>query len=90
MTPMSIEPTKLAVLITCVALLAGARSAVATGAYAVQTGKPCGQCHQNPGVDMKLTAYGQAFVANGNKAPPEPPPVPQTPKPPAGGSTPPR
>lgn len=43
------------------------RPANATPAFATQTGKACTQCHENAAGGGKLTPYGQAFKANGNK-----------------------
>lgn len=54
-------------------LIAGAtlvvthRAAEATQAYATQTGKPCGTCHQNPAGGGKLKAAGEKFKAGGHK-----------------------
>jgi hypothetical protein len=39
----------------------------ATAAFATQTGKACGQCHENAAGGGKLTPFGEAFKANGNK-----------------------
>jgi hypothetical protein len=55
------------------ALIAGALSvsvsqtAKATPAFAASTGKPCGQCHQNPAGGGALKPFGEKFKANGNK-----------------------
>ena len=35
--------------------------------FAAQTGKPCGECHQNPAGGGKLKPFGEKFKANGNK-----------------------
>lgn len=43
------------------------RAAQATSAYATQTGKACGACHQNPAGGGKLTAAGEKFKSNGYK-----------------------
>ena len=43
------------------------QSAKATPAYAQQTGKPCGYCHENPGGGGPLKAAGKKFQANGHK-----------------------
>ncbi len=54
-------------------LMAGAislgvsQSAKATPAYAQQTGKACGYCHQNPSGGGALKAAGEKFKANGHK-----------------------
>ena len=45
------------------------RPANATAAFATQTGKACGQCHENAAGGGKLTPFGEAFKANGNKLP---------------------
>ena len=45
------------------------RSATATPAYAVATGKACGACHQNPAGGGPRNAFGDAFAANGHKLP---------------------
>jgi hypothetical protein len=49
--------------------LAAAQPASATQQFATQTGEACGQCHVNPKGAGPLTPAGQAFKANGNKAP---------------------
>jgi len=41
--------------------------ASATPQFAAATGKPCGQCHQNPAGGGKLKPFGEKFKANGNK-----------------------
>jgi hypothetical protein len=54
-------------------LIAGAmlvvthRAAEATAAYASQTKKPCGNCHQNPSGGGKLKPAGEKFKARGYK-----------------------
>ncbi len=54
-------------------LIAGAtlvvthRAAEATPAFAQQTGKACGTCHENPAGGGKLKPAGEKFKANGNK-----------------------
>jgi hypothetical protein len=68
-----------AVVLVCgtaaVILIAGAtsltisRPASATPAFATQTGKACGQCHEVVTGGGKLTPLGEAFKANGNKLP---------------------
>lgn len=47
--------------------LVAPRQAQATPAYAGQTHKPCGFCHQNPGGGGPLKAAGKKFKANGHK-----------------------
>jgi hypothetical protein len=44
---------------------------MATQQFATQTGQACGQCHVSPKGAGPLTPAGQAFKANGNKAPTE-------------------
>jgi hypothetical protein len=51
--------------------LAAAQPAAATQQFATETGKTCGQCHVSPKGAGPLTPAGQAFKANGNKAPAE-------------------
>ncbi len=51
--------------------LAAAQPAAATQQFATQTGEACGQCHVSPKGAGPLTPAGQAFKANGNKAPAE-------------------
>jgi len=43
------------------------RPANATPAFAQQTSKPCGFCHQNPAGGGALKSAGEKFKANGNK-----------------------
>jgi len=43
--------------------------AAALPAYAAQTGKACGACHQNPAGGGPRNAFGEAFAANGHKLP---------------------
>ena len=56
-------------------LIAGAMSvtisqpANAKPEFAAQTGKPCGQCHQNPAGGGALKPFGEKFKANGFKLP---------------------
>jgi hypothetical protein len=45
------------------------RPANATPAFATQTGKACGECHESKAGGGKLTPFGEAFKANGNKLP---------------------
>jgi mono/diheme cytochrome c family protein len=51
------------------AMVAAPKSAHALPAYAQQTGKACGACHQNPAGGGPRNAYGEAFAANGHKLP---------------------
>jgi len=41
--------------------------AKATPAYAQQTGKPCGYCHESPSGGGPLKSAGKKFQANGHK-----------------------
>jgi mono/diheme cytochrome c family protein len=50
-------------------MIAVPKSAQALPAYAQQTGKACGACHQNPAGGGARNAYGEAFAANGHKVP---------------------
>ena len=45
------------------------KPAQALPAYAQQTGKACGACHQNPAGGGARNAFGEAFAANGHKLP---------------------
>jgi hypothetical protein len=47
--------------------LAAPQQANAKPEFAAQTGKPCGQCHVNPGGGGKLKPFGEKFKANGFK-----------------------
>jgi hypothetical protein len=55
------------ILIAGTTSLITSRPANATPAFATQTGKACGQCHQSATGGGKLTPVGEAFKANGNK-----------------------
>lgn len=50
-------------------MIAAPQSANALPAYAAQTGKACGACHQNPAGGGARNAFGEAFAANGHKLP---------------------
>ncbi len=65
--------------------LGSAQPAAATQQFATQTGEACGQCHVNPKGAGPLTPAGQAFKANGNKAPND-----KNAQPAAPGATPPK
>lgn len=54
-------------LVAVVVLTVAHRQAEAKPEYAQQTGKPCGQCHVNPGGSGKLKPFGQKFKDNGYK-----------------------
>ena len=56
-----------AILIAGTVSVTVSRQANATPQYATQTGKPCGQCHENPAGGGKLKAAGEKFKANGYK-----------------------
>ena len=45
------------------------KPSIALPAYAAQTGKACGACHQNPAGGGPRNAFGEAFAANGHKLP---------------------
>lgn len=56
-----------AILIAGAMSLTISRPASALPAYAQQTGKPCGFCHQNPAGGGALKDAGKKFQANGHK-----------------------
>jgi hypothetical protein len=58
-----------ALVIAAAGLLAVSQTAVATAAFATQTGKACGDCHTAPKGGGPLTPFGEKFKANGNKLP---------------------
>jgi hypothetical protein len=73
---MKVNANKAFVLVcgtAAVILIAGSTSLIisrpanATPAFAAQTGKACGQCHESVKGGGKLTPFGEAFKANGNK-----------------------
>jgi hypothetical protein len=75
-TNMQVHATKAIVLVCGIAaalLIAGAmsltisRPASALPAYAQQTGKACGFCHQNPAGGGALKPAGEKFKANDHK-----------------------
>jgi len=57
------------ILIAGTAGLVISRPAEATAKFASETGKACGQCHESATGGGKLTPFGEAFKANGNKLP---------------------
>lgn len=59
--------TAVAILIAVAFSLTGSQTANALPAYAQQTGKPCGFCHQNPAGGGALKPAGEKFKANGHK-----------------------
>lgn len=56
-----------AILIVSTLFVTVSRPANATSAYTVETGKTCGQCHQNAAGGGKLTPFGEKFKADGHK-----------------------
>jgi hypothetical protein len=56
-----------AVVLTGITSVSISRSANATPAYAQQTSKACGYCHQNAAGGGALKAAGEKFKANGHK-----------------------
>ena len=56
-----------AILIAGTMSLTTSRPASAMPAYAQQTGKPCGFCHQNPAGGGALKPAGEKFKANDHK-----------------------
>ncbi|MEO8006245.1 MAG: hypothetical protein ABI771_15125 [Betaproteobacteria bacterium] len=64
-----VSSTAALILIAGAAGLIVSRPAEATPQFASETGKACGQCHDNAAGGGKLTSFGQAFKANGNKLP---------------------
>ena len=59
--------TAAAMLIVGTMSLVGSQSASAKPEFAAQTGKPCGNCHQNPAGGGALKPAGQKFKDNGFK-----------------------
>jgi hypothetical protein len=59
--------TAAAILIAGTMSLIDSRSASAKPEFAAQTGKPCGNCHENPAGGGKLKPAGEKFKANGFK-----------------------
>ena len=58
-----------ATFVAGMACLVASLPAKATPQFAADTGKACGQCHENPNGAGKLTSFGEAFKANGYKLP---------------------
>ncbi len=58
-----------AMLIAGVASVGLSQSAHAKPEFAASTGKPCGQCHQNPAGGGKLKPFGEKYKENGFKLP---------------------
>ncbi len=78
LVPLTPKPVSGAVLalagVVAVAAVIGSawiapRPALATPAYASQTGLACGRCHVNRAGGGALTSFGKAFAANGHKVP---------------------
>ena len=61
--------TAAAILIAGTLSVTVSRPANATPGFAAETGKACGQCHQNPAGGGKLKPFGEKFKENGNKLP---------------------
>ena len=59
--------TAAAILIAGTMSVIVSQPASAKPEFAAQTGKPCGQCHENPAGGGKLKAAGEKFKANGYK-----------------------
>ena len=61
--------------ITAMILVASTMSMTVSGPanakieFSGQTGKPCGQCHENPAGGGKLKPFGEKFKENGFKVP---------------------
>jgi hypothetical protein len=58
-----------AVMVSGVIIVAVAKPAAATPAYAAQTKLACGRCHASPAGGGSLTNFGKDFAANGHKLP---------------------
>ena len=58
-----------AVLVSGVIIVAAAKPATATPAYAAQTKLACGRCHASPAGGGSLSNFGKDFAANGHKLP---------------------
>jgi hypothetical protein len=59
--------TAAAILVAGTTLVIVSQPANAKPEFAAATGKPCGQCHQNPAGGGALKPFGQKFKANGYK-----------------------
>ena len=57
------------ILVSGVIIVAVAKPATATPAYAAQTKLACGRCHASPAGGGSLTGFGKAFAANDHKLP---------------------
>ena len=58
-----------AILVSGVIIVAAAKPANATPAYAAQTKLACGRCHASPAGGGSLSNFGKDFAANGHKLP---------------------
>jgi hypothetical protein len=58
-----------AILVGGLIIVAVAKPATATPAYAAQTKLACGRCHTSPAGGGSLSNFGKAFAANGHKLP---------------------
>ena len=58
-----------AIVVSSVIIVAVAKPASATPAYAAQTKLACGRCHASPAGGGSLTGFGKAFAANDHKLP---------------------
>jgi hypothetical protein len=58
-----------AIVVAGMIVLCAPRPVQATSQFATQTGLPCSQCHADLNAPAKLTDFGQAFHANGDKVP---------------------
>ncbi|MGA8614789.1 MAG: hypothetical protein WB760_24580 [Xanthobacteraceae bacterium] len=59
----------LAMFAIAIIVLNAPRPAQATPQFGAQTGLNCGQCHADLNTPSKLTDFGNAFHANGDKVP---------------------
>ena len=55
----------MALIIVCLALLAGFTTSQALPEYSAQTGEPCATCHLSPSGGGSRTVRGQAWVGSG-------------------------
>ena len=58
-----------AALVGGLIMVAVAKPATATPAYAAQTKLACGRCHASPAGGGALSNFGKTFAANGHKLP---------------------
>ena len=57
------------ILLGGLVMMAVAKPATATPAYAAQTKSACGRCHVSAAGGGSLSSFGKAFAANGHKLP---------------------